>query len=291
MNGFEATRRIMEVHPIPIVIISGSYEPTEVSTTFRAIEAGAVGFIPRPAGLGSPDGDAQAAGLANTVKLMAEVKVVRRWPRHGAGAAPDQTSPAAQAAAVSLIALGASTGGPAVVQTILSGLPADLPASVVLVQHIDGGFVEGFVTWLQSSTKLPIKLAGDGARLAPGHVHVAPPGRHLGVTASGTLALSDGPPEHGMRPAVSYLFRSLARSHGPRAAGVLLTGMGRDGAQELKLMKDAGAVTIAQDESSSVVHGMPGEAIRLGAARYVLPPALMAQILVRLATGQQEELL
>lgn len=290
MNGFDATRRIMETHPVPIVIISGSYEPAEVSTTFEAVAAGAVAFIQRPAGAGSPDAEGEAATLLRTVKLMAEVKVVRRWPRRGAGAAPDQTVQAAQSAPVSLIAIGASTGGPAVVQTILARLPADLPASVLVVQHIDQGFVGGFVTWLQGSSALPILLVSDGERVQPGHVYVAPPGRHTGVTASGTFELGDGPPEHGMRPSVSSLFRTLARSHGARAAGVLLTGMGRDGAEELRMMKDAGAVTIAQDEASSVVFGMPGEAIRLGAARYVLPPAMIAQLLVRLATGQGEDL-
>jgi two-component system chemotaxis response regulator CheB len=154
MNGFEATRRLMETRPTPIVIVSGSWDPDEVATSFRAVEAGALAVLPRPAGIGHPEHAAMAAHLVQTVKLMAEVKVVRRWGRPKREATlpsvfrEAEARPGPMPAEVEAVALGASTGGPLVLQTILSGLPGDFPASVFLVQHMAAGFMQGFVDWL-----------------------------------------------------------------------------------------------------------------------------------------------
>src|SRR5262249_33523762 len=162
-----------------------------------------------------------------------------------------------------MIAMGASTGGPPVLQTIFSGLPANFPVPLLVVQHIARGFLPGMVEWLSETTALRVHIAAHGVIPLAGHVYVAPDDFHLGTDARGYMVLSHTEPENGLRPAVSYLFRSIAETFGPRAIGVLLTGMGRDGAAELKEMKDRGAYTIAQDRDTSIVHGMPGQAIEL----------------------------
>jgi two-component system, chemotaxis family, protein-glutamate methylesterase/glutaminase len=285
MDGLEATRKIMETHPTPIVIVSSSMDTDEVTTTFRAIEAGALAAVHRPQGLGHRGHEATARELIQTVKLMSEVKVVRRWPRPS-GRQEMPTSLKAGVLrplkALQLVTIGASTGGPPVLQTILSGLPKDFPVPVLIVQHIARGFVQGLVEWLTQSTGFPVRVAADGEQLLPGHAYVAPDEFHMHMSLTQRIALSPDAPENGLRPSVSYLFRSAARLYGPHVIGVLLTGMGKDGAEELKFMKDKGAVTIVQDQDSAVVHGMPGEAIKLDAATYVLPPDKMAPTLIRL---------
>jgi two-component system, chemotaxis family, protein-glutamate methylesterase/glutaminase len=291
MNGFDATRRIMEAYPTPIVIVSGTTMGSETANAFHAVEAGALALLERPSGFGHPDHQRMAAELIRTVKLMSEVKVVKRWPR-----CPPQekrvTSIPAQlpsAGTVSLVAVGASTGGPAVLQDILSKLPPTFPASVLLVQHIATGFTEGLTDWLGESSGLPVRIAADCEPILPGHAYVAPDGFHMKANRGYTIRLSKEEPENGLRPSISALFRSVAEFYGRRAVGVLLTGMGTDGARELKLMKERGAVTIAQDRETSVVHGMPGEAIRIGAATYVLPSEKIVPALISLANGVNEQ--
>lgn len=281
MTGFEATRRIMEIAPVPIVICSASWKPT-ATEAFRAIEAGALAVVEKPVGPGHPKHEAMARSLVETVKRMSEVRVVRRWTAQrearAARAAPPKP-PAAAGAPLKIIAIGASTGGPPVVLRILSGLPRDFPVPVVVVQHIAAGFIEGMADWLRQRTGLPIHVPAHGDRLQPGHVYLAPDGFQMAVDKNLRVALSDAPAENGLRPSVSHLFRSVAGAFGPAAAGVLLTGMGRDGAAELKLMRDRGAPTIAQDKESATVDGMPGAARELGAALYVLPPDRIAPAL------------
>lgn len=286
LDGLEATRRIMETTPTPIVVVSGSTDAGEVATTFRAMEAGALAVVPRPAGLGHSDHDATARELVQTVKLMSEVKVVRRWGRRPE--APARPGPAvARHPGIRLVAVGASTGGPPVLQVILSALPADFPVPVAIVQHMATGFLEGFVEWLGQASGRPVRLAATGDVLRPGEVVVAPDGAQMKVERGGRVALTGDDPEHGMRPSVSYLFRSVAEAYGSSAVGVLLTGMGRDGAEELRLLRERGAVTLVQDEATSVVHGMPGEAIRLGAADHVLSPEKIAAALVGLVNHHE----
>src|ERR1700722_20716677 len=178
----------------------------------------------------------------------------------------------------------ASTGGPPALQTILAGLPINFPVPVLIVQHIAAGFTQGFVDWLAHSSSLPVVLGAHGQSVLPGQGYVAPDGVHMAVYADGRIQLRSDEAENGLRPSVSFLFRSVAKAYGPSAVGVLLTGMGRDGASELKLMKEHGAVTIAQDEKTSVVHGMPGEAIKMGGATYILPPEKICLALTGLAT-------
>lgn len=278
MNGFDATRRIMETRPTPIIIVSGIAGATGGTNAFKAMEAGAVVVLQRPFGPGHPEHERTVADLVQTVKLMSEVRVVRRWPRDRSAEMSPPSPPSemrlldAGQSPPRLIAIGASTGGPPVIKTILSGLSTEFPVPILVVQHMAVGFTRGFVEWLAQSLRLPVELPNHGQHAFPGRVYVAPEGLHMTIGGRGQVWLKADGPEHGLRPAVSCLFRSVASAYSQDAVGILLTGMGKDGALELKLMKEMGALTIAQDRDSSAVHGMPGEAIRIGAATHVLSP-------------------
>ncbi|MDD5036401.1 MAG: chemotaxis-specific protein-glutamate methyltransferase CheB [Methylococcaceae bacterium] len=282
LDGLGATRSIMERCPTPVVVVSASAGYSlHGDKAFRALEAGALTLVCKPPGIGHPDYQQSARELIQTVKLMSEVKVVGRRSRR-AGAS--EIAPALNTCnKAKLVAIGASAGGPLAIQQLLAGLPKDFPLPLLIVQHMAFGFMEGFAKWLSESTGFPVHIAAQGEQPLPGHIYVAPCDFQMGVTASGVIALSNEAPEAGLRPAVSYLFRSIAKIHGGRAIAVLLTGMGKDGAVELKMMKDKGAVTIAQDEESCLVYGMPGEAVRLGGASHVLPLEQIPSMLIRLA--------
>lgn len=297
MDGLAATRRLMESHPLPIVIVSANLPTAEAEASFSALKAGALAVVARPGALSDPTHSDTAKHLVRMVKLMAEVKVVRRWPRPataktletaGAPSALPGRPPAPAIPAVErqlrteVVGIGGSTGAPVVIESILAGLPKNFSLPILVVQHIAPGFVDGFAQWLQRSTGLPTSVARDGEPLRPGHVYVAPDGFQMGVNRASQITLADAPPENGHRPAVSFLFRSLAQWFGARAAGVLLSGMGTDGAEALLLLRQQGALTIAQDPESSVVYGMPAEAVRLGAAAHSLAPEGIAILLSRL---------
>ena len=278
MDGFEATRRIMQSCPVPIVVVSGADSKAEVGASFRAIEAGALVLVRRPFGMGHPQHGESARALVRTVKSMAEVRVVRRW----GAARPLRQAPGA-ARAQRLVLIGASTGGPAVLRDILAQLGRDFPLPVVIVQHIAPGFTVGLGEWLAQSSRFPVSVAGHGQPLAPGRAWLAPDGAQLGVTRELCATLSRGEPEHGMRPAVSHLFRSVPGELRAAVVAVLLTGMGKDGASELKQLREDGAVTIVQDRASAAVYGMPGEALRLDAAQLVLDPVRIGKALHTIA--------
>jgi two-component system chemotaxis response regulator CheB len=294
MNGLEASRRIMQTHPTPIVIVSGTSNLREATKTFHAMEAGALAVVPRPEGIGHPNHRQEAAQLIQTVKLMSEVKVVRRWARPPRGSAaapvlpPREVAPRPLPNEVQVVAIGASTGGPLVLQTIFADLPRDFSVPILVVQHMAAGFIAGFVEWIAQTSSLPVSVARHGEPLLPGHAYLAPDGFQMKVGMGGRVLLTADQPENGLRPSVSSLFRSVAEIYGRRAIGILLTGMGKDGAEELRVMKEKGAITIAQDKESSVVHGMPGEAINLDAATYVLPPGRIAEVLAKFTSQKAE---
>ncbi len=286
MNGLEATRRIMETRPVPIVIVSGIWNPKEVETTFRAMEAGALAVVRKPQGIGHLDHEATVRELVQKVRLMSEVKLVRRWPKtaakdKGRGTGDDGVARARGALPrIKIVAVGASTGGPPVLHGILAGLPGDFPAPLLIVQHIAAGFITGMVEWISGASRLKVKIAEDGETLLPGHAYFAPDGRNMAAGDEGRILLSREGKENGACPSVSHLFRSVAGVYGSGAAGILLSGMGSDGAMELKLMKDRGAVTIVQDRESAAVYGMPGAAVEMGAAAYVLSPGQILDALI-----------
>jgi two-component system chemotaxis response regulator CheB len=291
LNGLEATRLIMETDPTPIVIVSGREDLSEVVTTFNAMDAGALAVRRRPAGIGHPDHEAMAKDMIQTVKLMSDVKVIRRWPRmRTATAAPNQANmgSARDPARTRIVAIGASTGGPSALETILAALSKDFPVPILIVQHMSAGFITGFARSLTNSSSLPIHVATHGELLLPGHVYFAPDEYQMKVERGGKIVLTKDAPEHGLRPSISYLFRAVAEVYGSNSAAGLLTGMGRDGASELRLLKEYGAVTFAQNRESSVVHGMAGEAIKLDAAMLVLPLVKIAAVLTNLVNHRGE---
>ncbi len=276
----EAVRSVMAQRPVPVVV-SAVHADSERP---RALKAGAVACVEAPAG--PQDADA-AAALRDTVRLMAEVKVVRRWAaqRDDAPARPPSPRPGRRPGAPCVVGIGTSTGGPATLRTILASLPTPFPLPLLVVQHIAAGFLPGMAVWLGDACGLPVHVAHYGAEPLPGHVYLAPDGLQMGLGRDGRILLAREPSPTALCPSVSHLFHSLADVCGPRAIGVLLTGMGKDGAEGLKRMKDCGAITIAQDRGSSVVHGMPGEAIALGAATHVVPLEQIAALLGRLAAA------
>ena len=275
MDGYEVTRRIMETVPTPIVIVSAATDTTDVGMSFRSMESGALAVVSKPRGEESSRAAAQE--LVSTVKLMAEVRVVRRWTRRPgpvalSTAAPPRRERIEAPGGPEAVLIGASTGGPLPIRAILAALPPDFAAPVLIVQHIAAGFGAGFAEWLAAAARLPVRLATDRELVVPGSVYLAPDEAHMGLGEGPRIKLDRGEPEHGLRPSVSHLFRSAARIYGHRAVGILLSGMGVDGAAELKALRDLGAVTFAQDPETCVVFGMPGEAVRLGGATYTMTP-------------------
>ncbi|HEX7262310.1 MAG TPA: chemotaxis-specific protein-glutamate methyltransferase CheB, partial [Luteolibacter sp.] len=288
MDGYEATRHIMETQPLPIVIVSVSFVASDVAQIFRALEAGAVAAVEKPPGPESPAHAALAQTIIDTVKAMAEVRVVRRWARVHTGTPTPQTKQLPRPPdEIRLLAIGASTGGPPALHDVLAGLPKPCPIPVLIVQHISAGFAHGLAEWL-GTTGIPVHIAQHGVIVQPGIAYLAPDGQQMSIGSDYRIVCTNDAPEHGLCPSASYLFRSVARHFGAHAAGVLLTGMGTDGADALKLMRDAGAVTFAQDKESSTVHGMPGEAIRLEAAVHIASPHGIAALLRPLLTRKPE---
>jgi two-component system chemotaxis response regulator CheB len=291
LNGIEATRRIMQTMPVPIIIVSSTIDTTENSNSFKAMEAGALALLPKPVAFGHPDFASSAKELITTVKLMSEIKVVKRWANklvkntdpinHNYRAGPTG-QPKLVNGDFQMVAIGASTGGPMVIKTILSNLKPGFPLPVLIVQHIACGFLQGFADWLGDAIALPLHVAKHQDLILPGHVYIAPDLMHLGVDINNHIILSNEDPVNGVRPSVGKLFRSVLEVYGRGAIGVLLTGMGKDGAEEMKRLHDHGAVTIAQDEESSVVHGMPGSAIALKGVSYVLSPNKIPEMLNKL---------
>jgi two-component system chemotaxis response regulator CheB len=283
MDGLEATRQIMAQTPTPIVMVTASASYREQHLVFQAFEAGALAVVAKPT-IGQAQ-DTLARELIRTVKSVAGFKLVRRWgPRRPSesGRPLDTDSKLASRARPELVAIGASTGGPQALQEILTHLSSQFPWPVLIVQHITPGFAAGFVDWLRPQCALPIALATDGLGLQGPGIFVAPTGHHLTVRAR-LLTLTDTPPVSGHRPSATVLFQSVAREYGASVVGVLLTGMGDDGAAGLRDIKRGGGLTVAQDEASSIVFGMPAAAIALGVVDRVLSPASIAPMLGELA--------
>jgi len=281
-QAVEWIRTVMQGRATPIVVVASAVSPVEERQAFALMEAGALAVLRDPGAATAPQHEAGVGSLLTAIRLMAEVRVVRRWASRAAGAATAPRPAPAQRThrtRVELVAVGASTGGPVALKQLLAPLPPDFPVPIVIVQHMADGFLQGLADWLSASCAIPTRIAGPAVRLAPGHAYLAPDGCHLRIGPELQLVFDPGPSVNGHRPAVSCLFESVARHVGRHAIGILLTGMGKDGAAELKQMKDAGAVTLAQDEASCVVHGMPGEAIRCGGASYVMSPEEMGAAL------------
>ncbi|GAB4265560.1 MAG: chemotaxis-specific protein-glutamate methyltransferase CheB [Deferrisomatales bacterium] len=287
MDGLEAVERIMRERPTPVIILSATVHPGEVKSAFRAVRAGAFEALPKPEDVASAEGGARVAEeLLPRIKLYARVGRTRGWQRRP----EDEGTDAAirlPAASPRLVAVGASTGGPRTVQSIFRALPASFPCPVLLVQHISLGFTRGFAQWLQRETDLTVKVLERSERLEPGTIYLALDGRHM-EARRGLAVLTDDPPVNACKPSVDVLFESVAREWGEHAVAVLLTGMGRDGARGALAVRQAGGEVIVQDESTSVIFGMPKAAIELGAATRVVPAGRIPQVLAEVIGGRAD---
>jgi two-component system chemotaxis response regulator CheB len=280
MDGLKASGRIMYESPVPIVIVSATTRVRDQHLSLEALRAGAVALIAKPEGPTSPRFERDAAELLATVKAMASVKVVRHRlaGTERAAAAARAIAPPPSAAptrtggqAPRIVAIAGSTGAPAGLQEILAALTPDLPVPIAIVQHMAIGFTAALAQWLDGASPIDVALARDAETLRPGRAVIAPDDRHLLITPAGTVRLSAADPEGGFRPSASTLFRSAADACGAGVVAVILSGMGKDGVEGLQAVHAKGGHVIAQDEATSVVFGMPGEAVRAGVTDAVLP--------------------
>jgi len=291
MDGIDFLSKLMRLRPMPVLMVSTLTE-RGAEVTLRALELGAIDFVAKPK-IGVADGlRLLAEDITEKVRTAARAHVRRLPPAAAATAVASGNTPAAvgvrPAAPVAnlgrlstekIIFIGASTGGTEATKEVLMNLPADAPA-VMITQHMPPGFTRNYAARLDSLCKISVKEATDGERILPGHAYIAPGGLHLSVERSGAnyiARVQDGDPVNRHKPSVEVLFKSAARVVGPNAIGIMLTGMGADGAKAMREMKDAGAYCVAQNEATCVVFGMPREAIAAGAVQEVLPLTQIAQ--------------
>ena len=303
MNGLELTRHIMEHCPRPILVVSSAVQEEDTDNVFELLRAGAVDVFPKPRVGSAAALEEVGDELIRKIRILAGVRVVRkRWRKKAKTAVRDPLDPDTgwenldstrnswvnfgedelppqqpdefeKERTFRIVTIGASTGGHQALRTVLWNLPADFPVPIVCVQHIGRGFLSGLVNWLNTKCRLSVRIAQNGEPAKAGNVYVAPDSHHVEFDARGRLMTTQREIEGGHCPSVTVLFESAARRFQSSSVGVLLTGMGQDGAEGMKSIHDQGGVTIAQNEESSIVFGMPRRAIELGAARYVLPLA------------------
>jgi len=286
MDGIEFLAKLMRLRPMPVLMVSTLTE-AGAETTLRALELGAIDFVAKPR-IGVADGlRLLAEEITAKIRIAAQARVRRAPAADGAAAAAASASvrPLGRLSTEKIIFIGASTGGTEATREVLQSLPADAPA-VMITQHMPPGFTRSYAARLDGLCRVGVAEACDGERVLPGHVYLAPGGMHLSVDRSGAnyvCRVRDGDPVNRHKPSVDVLFRSAARVVGPNAVGVMLTGMGNDGAQAMRELRDAGSWNVAQDEASCVVFGMPKEAIAAGAVHEVLPLAAIGpRVLERL---------
>jgi len=286
MDGLEATRHIMRQTPTPIVIVTGNLMHADVDVTFEALRAGALTVVLTP-GLADPEG---CAKVIQSVRLMAKVPVVHHWGRTPPVlSAADDRRPFQPPQPPKIVGIAASTGGPGTLARLLRKLPGDFALPILIVQHVSRGFVAGLAEWLNGETALEVSLANHGDVAQGGNVLIAPDDYHLQVDARGVIQLSHEAPYKGLRPSANYLFHSLAASFGRQAVGIILTGMGDDGAEGLKALRQAKGTTIAQEKESCVVYGMPQQAVLMDAIDHVLAPEEIAVALNRLSMASEQD--
>ena len=273
MDGLELTRAVVKKFPRPILVLSVSVQKEQAANIFQLLEAGAIDVMAKPLAGAGADSSLDARELIGKIKILAGVVVIRKPHREREAVAPRDVGmlSGGDAAPLRMIGIGASTGGPQAFHEILVNLPASLPVPVICIQHINEEFMQGMVDWLAPLCKVKITTAEAGVEPQPGVVYFPRGGSHLIVNGQGRLAYSDGPLYDGHRPSISIAFNSLAQYYGRECAGVLLTGMGRDGVEGMASISRAGGVTIAQNEESSIVFGMPREAVAQGIVQHVLP--------------------
>ena len=286
LDGIGALTEIMRVRPTPVLMLS-SLTQAGAEATLRCLELGAFDFVGKPSGSISLDIEKIAAELISKVKAAAGARLHPRRPAPSVFSAPSiPARPHLEAARksaekIAVLAIGASTGGPRALQQLIPMLPADLGVPIVIVQHMPPGFTASLAQRLQQMSSFVVREAAPGDRLKAGQILVAPGGHHLQFDAGGAAHLTQEPPIHGVRPAVDITLASLAHLYGSRLLAVLLTGMGKDGARAMKQIVDKGGMTLAEDETTCVVYGMPKAALDLGGVSRLLPLPEIAPAIAR----------
>ncbi len=271
LNGVEATKVIMSEFPVPILIVSSLYDTSNLQLAMEVLEAGAVGIIPKPNGPTHPRFRFEADRYTRNLKRYSKAIIQKKTPK-----APEKPSSGhrkpittgtigTEKKKYEVLVIGASAGGPLAIKTILNRLNSNFPLPILIVQHIDASFISGYINWLQTYTSIKLEQISEEQKLLPGHAYFSSGQRHLVLSDKGLAKLSDAPDYKGHKPSVKELFESAAYTYKDKTIGVLLSGMGSDGAKELKLLKEIGALTIAQDKESCLVYGMPGEAEKIDA--------------------------
>jgi two-component system chemotaxis response regulator CheB len=303
MNGLEFVKEVMARHPLPILVISVSVCEENTENVFHLLAAGAIDVFPKPLGMQLGQSDKFSSELISKIKVLSGVVPFRKQKKKGLSTLVHSQDAARRRGVVKpcadgngdalprieplsrhlkMIVIGASTGGPQALETIFNELPADFSIPIVCVQHISEGFLVSLVDWLKGRCKLGVSIARDNERPVPGNIYFAPDDRHLKIDRHGAFILNNDPPVEGHKPSITLTMVSLSEYYHGGVLGVLLTGMGRDGANGMLAISQAEGVTIAQDEQSCIVFGMPDQAIRLGAVKYVLDIGKIGGVLAKL---------
>ncbi len=279
LDGLEATRQILERKAIPIVVVSALADSPD--KVFAIMQAGALTVVPKPIGGTIRDLSALGHQVTTTLKMLARTEDPTSAtlgqilpPPHPVQNVPQQSD--------AIIAVGSSAGGPAALTRFLTDFPENFPVPILCVQHMPNGFIGGLAGWLDARSKLMVKVAEHAEHIKARHVYLAPDDQHMSVVTGGIIRLHRTPPVDGHRPSVTRLFESVAQTYGSDGVGVLLTGMGRDGATGLLQIKQAGGETLAEDQSTCAVYGMPRAAFEIGATRQMVPLDRMAEAVVRI---------
>ncbi len=289
MNGLEATRIIMSTTPIPIIMVTASRNANDKKVGIEALAVGALSIVNKPVGFSNDKKENKTQHLIRLIRIYAQVKVITRIYRPKENPIPNtplsiedkkKILPISKLLNKKYVTVGVSSGGPTVLAEVFSKISHKFPYPIIVVQHITAGFLDSMVAWLNRLLSIPVKIAERNEELLPGCIYFAPDYYQMCIKDN-KVDLSE---QSDIRicPSVEHLFKQQALSYGKDTIAVMLTGMGRDGASELKLLKDSGAVTIAQDKESALVYGMPGEAINCGAISYVLSPGQIAETLLKI---------
>ena len=294
MDGLAALEQIMKRSPRPVVMLSAAGSPTGMDMTIRALELGAVEFVRKPSGPISIDLVTVREELIGALRAAAKInpRGLRDAPRKTPAKRPlNPVSPASAPACDLAVAIASSTGGPRALAEIIPHIPADLGVAVFIVQHMPKDFTRSLAQRLDLTSPMPVAEAADGEAVSANRVYLAPGGVHMVVAKSPTgpvIRLDSGPPVWGVRPAADPLFNSVASVFGRKTIGVILTGMGRDGAQGLKILRAAGGTAVVQDESSSLIYGMPQAALTAGGADHIVAVTEIATKLVQIIASVKE---
>lgn len=277
INGYEASKIIMNEHPTPIILMTATWDLDEVKPILQSMNLGVLGVYEKPYGPTHPEYETMIGKIMEALRLMSEIRVVRRTQTGVRPRKVDLPVDAQQASRVVLV--GASTGGPPVLHTILKALPSDFPLPILIAQHMNSDFIDSFAQWLDGQCGLKVKQAASGESIRAGMVYIAPKNHHITLNGQQIRLLPSNAKEHYV-PSVSRLFASADTRHAGEVLAILLSGMGSDGAAEITQLKRAGALTVAQDEASSVVFGMAHEAVKKDGIRLILSPEGIVDLLL-----------